>query len=169
MSTAAEKAQNLAELREANEAAVAVVNATELRFNEEQLGQITSIEDAFAALAGAGIGVSGIEDFGSGFILTDKDQLQGAEMLLLQWRFSDGDFGPFVSVVALTRDGRRVIFNDGSTGVYQQLRTVTRARMGNGEVNMQAGLTATKGLKKSTYNYQDDQGVMRPASTYYLS
>lgn len=169
MSTAAEKAQNLAELREANEAAVAVVNATELSFNEEQLGQITSIEDAFAALAGAGIGVSGIENFGSGFVLTEKDQLQGAEMLLLQWRFSDGDFGPFVSVVALTRDGRRVIFNDGSTGVYQQLRTVTRTRMGNGEANMQAGLTATKGLKKSTYNYQDDQGVMRPASTYYLS
>ena len=169
MSTAAEKAQNLAELREAKEAAVAVVNATELSFNEEQLGQITSIEDAFAALAGAGIGVSGIESFGSGFVLTDKDQLQGAEMLLLQWRFSDGDFGPFVSVIALTRDGRRVIFNDGSTGVYQQLRTVTRTRMSNGEANMQAGLTATNGLKKSTYNYQDDQGVMRPASTYYLS
>ena len=170
MSTAAQKAQNLAEIAEANGSAEVVAKSqTGLSFTDQQLGQITSIDDALSALADAGLGVSGIEDFGSGFVLTDKDQLKGAEMLLLQWRFSEGDFGPFVSVAALTRDGRRVIFNDGSTGIYKQLRTVTLTRLKNGETNMQAGLTATNGLKESTYTYEDEKGVKRPASTYYLS
>ena len=170
MSTQAQKAQNLAEIAEAKAVSALVpANPTGLPFTEDQLGQITSIESAFEALAGAGLSVSGIEDFGSGFVLTDKDQLTGAEMLLLQWRFSDGDFGPFVSVTALTRDGRRVIFNDGSLGVYKQLEMVTRTRLQNGETNVLAGLTAAHGLKKSSYSYQDEQGVMRPASTFYLS
>ena len=169
MSTAAQKAQNLAEIEAANASAVVAKSQTGLTFDDQQLGQITSIDQALTALADKGLSVSGIEEFGSGFVLTEKDQLKGAEMLLLQWRFSDGDFGPFVSVAALTRDGRRVIFNDGSSGIYKQLRTVTLTRLKNGETNMQAGLTATHGLKESTYTYEDEQGVKRPASTYYLS
>lgn len=167
MSTAAEKAQNEAEIAEAMASQVALNVAQP--FSEEALAQITSIDAALSALAGAGLNVSGIEDFGSGFVLTEKDQLKGAEMLLLQWRFSEGDFGPFVSVAALTRDGRRVIFNDGSTGVYAQLQNVSRIRQRNGETNVQAGLTAKHGLKESTYTYTDSMGDKRPATTFYLS
>lgn len=167
MSTAAEKAQNAAEIKEAMASQVAL-NITQ-PFSEKALAEITSIDAALSALAGAGLNVSGIEDFGSGFVLTEKDQLIGAEMLLLQWRFSEGDYGPFVSVAALTRDGRRVIFNDGSTGVYAQLQNVSSVRLGNGETNVHAGLTAKHGLKESTYTYTDAKGEERPASTYYLS
>lgn len=168
MSTAAQKAQNKAEIDAEMSSEVAVNNVPTM-FTEDALSQMTDIDKALRALEQAGMGVSGIEDFGSGFVLTDKDQIIGAEMLLVQWRFSEGDFGPFVSVTALTRDGRRVIFNDGSTGIYAQLKMVTDKRLRNGEANAQSGLTATHGLRVSEYKYIDSKGDERPASTYYLS
>lgn len=165
----AEKAAEIARLSKAADSEVANVERV-TAFTEDQLSDVKTVDDAFRVLESAGMSTASIDDFGSGFTLVeDKQALVGAEMLLLQWRFNGGDFGDFVSVTAVTRDGRRVIFNDGSTGIMAQLAGVTRKRDKAGEVNPQAGLLCPRGLRKSEYTYTDDKGQSRPAQTFYLA
>ena len=87
------------------------------------------------------------EELGNGFgILSDKSVLVGKEMLIISWKWHDGDHGPFVSAPVVTRDGGRYILNDGSTGIAGQLRVYENATGRDG------GLRVKQGLRVSSYS-----------------
>jgi hypothetical protein len=143
--------------------------------NEETLASITSFDDALALLKGSGIDVHSTEEFGDGFsVVEDKNTLVGAEFVTLGMKFSTGDHGEFVIIHAVTKDGRKVIITDGSTGIFAQATKYASK-------GLTAGLRVPRGLIRSDFRYIDGVGVVKPgdagydskeaktATTYYLS
>lgn len=130
--------------------------ADALRLAEEQYG---TVEAASAAI-------------GDGFALLtteQKQQLVGVPCIFLSWSFSpseQGERGEFVTVRVVTEDGRKLVLNDGSSGVYSQLREYTD------ESGRDGGLIVKRGLRKSDYTYTEtegkDKGKQKPATTYYI-
>lgn len=120
------------------------------RLNDTDLRGIQSYDDAVAAVTAEYGGVADIADFlGNGFTVlatSDKGKLVGVPLILLEWRFNSGDQGLFVSATAVTQDGARLIINDGSTGIYSQLRDLTD------EDGRFGGLRVPKGLRASEYD-----------------
>lgn len=145
------------------------------KFDDGVLARIASFADAFDLLKSEGLEGENFSDYGTGFKVTEKSSLVGTPMILLEWRFNPkGKFGDFVSVLGVTKDGRKVIINDGSPhGICKQLRMVTDQRMGNGHSNPQAALLLESGLSRSDYDVmipnKDGEAVETPATTYYLS
>lgn len=141
-------------------------------FIDADLATITDFSSAIEALNAAGVEVESSTDYGTGFeILKDKDMLKGVDFVILEWRFNDSDKyeGDFVSATLVTKDGRKLILNDGSTGIRDQLRMITNLRIKNGHPKPQAGILVRNGLTKSEYNYTDEKGKTAKAATYYLS
>lgn len=136
-------------------------------WDDESLRNISSFSDAMDAALAMG-GVEDYNDFGTGFSVVDKASLIGQAFVILEWRFHKGDFGVFVSAAAVTEDGRKVVINDGSTGICQQLLDVTDQRETRGAPNPQANLIVRNGIRASDYTYTDDKGNEIPATTYYL-
>jgi hypothetical protein len=97
-----------------------------------------------------------------GPVLEDKAKLCGVPFMLVHWEFHGGDFGEFVSMWVLTLDDKRYIVNDGSTGIYQQLKETT------GKHNIDSMLVCRHGLRESKYTYTGPDGKERPASTFYI-
>ena len=86
------------------------------------------------------------------------------DMVVARIRFNEGTSGNFVSVCAYTiPDGKKVIFNDGGTGVYKQLKSYTE------RTGRTTAIRCKKGLKPSRYTYVDDNGVERDAVTFYIA
>lgn len=91
----------------------------------------------------------------------EKSRLVGVPLLVLSWTFNEGDNGEFASLQVLTNN-ERMIVNDGSTGIYQQLKALSE----NGEMR---AVYAKHGLRESKYTYQDPKtGEEKPASTFYI-
>lgn len=115
--------------------------------DDQDLRGVQSYDDAMQlaeAINGAVIDIS--EELGSGFaLLEDKDKLQKTEFVIIQWRFTAGDFGGFVSAAIVTRGGDKFIINDGSTGIMKQLMDLSQRRKQFG------GLRVAHGLRKSQY------------------
>lgn len=139
-------------------------------FDEDQLRDLSSFEDAARMVAEAyGDLVSADTVLGDGFTLLeskDKALLCGLPLILMEWAFRDGDHGrPFASVrvMARNKDGgvSRYIFNDGSTGIAEQLAKYTK------RTGKLGGLVVKNGLRRSDYDYEED-GVTKQATTYYL-
>lgn len=122
---------------------------------------ISSMADALALLGGDVI--TTFSESGEWDVVEDKGHLVGVPFVGLRWRFNKGDAGEFVSIEIVTEDARRLIINDGSTGIYQQLKRLTD------ETGRTTGIACKKGLRRSDYLYQDEKGVERPATTFYLS
>lgn len=54
----------------------------------------------------------------------DKDDLVNIEFIITEYTFRYGDSSPeYVSIKCMTRDGVTRVFNDGSSGIYGELRT----------------------------------------------
>lgn len=119
---------------------------------------IKSLGDARAALGNV-INVSELLGDGSTFF-DDKSVFVGVPFLVLDWRFiTDEKSGrEYVNVLVMNKDGDKARFNDGSTGVYAQLREITD-RVGK------VGLEVRGGLRRSDYV---KEGVGE-ATTYYLA
>jgi hypothetical protein len=135
-------------------------------FETEELAGLTSFADALA-LVQEKVGESNVgvadQEIGDGFkLLENKDLLIGVEMLLITWDFHQGDHGEFVSAKVMTKDGQKYIVNDGSTGIRDQLMGYSAKK------NSQGGLYCKKGLRRSNYEYEDENGQKKPATTYYL-
>lgn len=142
--------------------------STYRRMDEDSLANIASFADAMTAAQGTYGDAVDIADYGSGFaLLKDKRTLVGVPFVILQWidNSDKGDYaGGFVSLYVVTEDGRKLIVNDGSTGIRDQLLRIKNrsGRMGN--------ILCRTGLSVSDYEYEDPKdGQMRPASTYYLA
>lgn len=120
------------------------------RLNDSDLRSVETFEDAVASIEAEYGGVADIADFlGNGFSVlatADKYKLVGTPLIILEWRFNSGDQGLFVSATVVTQDNARLIINDGSTGIYAQLRDLSdeQGRFG--------GLRVPKGLRASEYD-----------------
>lgn len=103
-------------------------------------------------------------ELGNGFAVLstkDKARLVGVPLLILNWNFNDGENGEFVSAQVMTNT-ERLIVNDGSTGIYKQLKALADT----GEVR---AIFAKHGLRKSEYEYTDPKTQeKKPAVTYYI-
>ena len=156
------------------------------RFDDDVLRNVQTVDDALELLRaqfGDQATVTIDDELGTGFALADdkmKDSLVGVPMLLLYWAFNQGDYRDadgnaqdFVTVALVTEDGRKIIVNDGSTGICAQLWELTD-RSGR-----QNGLIVKRGLRKSEYRIgvidgrkgpvpKSFEGPTEPASTFYL-
>src|SRR5690242_7517673 len=97
------------------------------KYSDEELLSVQSFEDAYALAVqyyGEENLVRADETIGNGFrLLANKDTLVDTPLILLGWRFNPGDFGEFVTMMVVTKDGRKFVVNDGGTGICQQLAT----------------------------------------------
>ena len=133
---------------------------TNVRLSDEALAGITSYEDAVRAINEAGGKIESAADYGNGFAVVEKETLIGIPLLLIEWRFNEGDNGDFVSVEALTKNGEKVVFNDGSTGLRDQLHLITTRREEAGVASPQMGLLCPTGLTAKTYKRKDETGAL---------
>ncbi len=138
--------------------------STTRALNREQLKGIASFDDALALVQdelGATI-VTADDELGDGFAVLDKAgkaSLLDVLFLIVEWTFSEGDQGEFVSMRIVARDGRKLIVNDGGTGIYAQLRELTD------RTDKQVGLVVKRGLRKSDYIHPEHGA----STTYYLN
>jgi hypothetical protein len=125
-------------------------------------GKISSPQDARIALENAGVPVFNSNQIlgdGADFI-KDKNVLVGVPFLVLDWHFivDDKTQREYANVLVMNGQGDKARFNDGSTGVYAQLKKVT-------EEYGKVAISCKFGLRKSEYTTDDGS----PATTYYLS
>lgn len=133
-------------------------------YTDDELASIQDFSTALAAAQSKGNVYEAEHTLGTGFkILEEKDHLVGVPFVVLRWRFHNGNFGPFVSAEIVTENNGRYILNDGSTGIYQQLKAFGEKTGQNG------GLLVKGGLTRSDYEYKDEKGRDVPATTFYLS
>lgn len=142
-------------------------------FGDVDLANIDGMQGALDLFSATGVELEDWNDYGTGFVVTDKAALVGVPLVLLEWRFNEGDFGGFVSAAAVTADGRKVVINDGSTGIREQLEMVTAQRRKRNHPHPQAGLKVMAGLTVSEYeteavNPKTGETVKTRAKTYYL-
>lgn len=143
---------------------------TQPQFKTEDYRNMTSFDEAAAlVLASYGVISTAADELGDGFALLkkeDKNRLVDVPLLFVAWEFypsDQGSKGEFVSAHVITKDNLKFIINDGSTGIYEQLRDFTDTR------NVKGGLLAAHGLRKSEYPYTDDDGKEKSATTYYIN
>lgn len=136
--------------------------------DEDTLSNIKTMEHASEYLGATGSALEDLKEYGTGFVLLeDKDRLVSTAFAILEWRFNKGENGTFVTVYAITDDGNKFIFNDGSSGVCRQLFRITEKRVERGEANPRRGIYCSYGLRKNTYNRKDDPS--KTATTYHLA
>lgn len=139
-----------------------------VRLSSDDLAAMSTWEEAAALLEKSG---AVIEIFGDGFNVVDKDELRGVPFMIVDMHFSQGDYGEFVSVCAITKNQDKVVFNDGSTGVYAQIKGLVERR------GTAIGLVVERGIRVSEYYRNEKTGETAnekvnadyvPAKTYYL-
>lgn len=152
--------------------AVAINNAA-AAFSDADLAMITDFQSAIDKMNELNIVPESMSDYGTGFeIAKDKSNLVGVPFLILDWRFNKSDHSderPFVSAAIVTKDGRKLILNDGGTGICEQLTNVTAQREAKNHPTPQSGLIVKDGLTRSDYSYVNDNGKTSQATTFYLS
>lgn len=114
---------------------------------DAEMRDISSYEDALAlAEAVHGDVLDIAQELGTGFaLLKDKGKLEEKEFVLIQWRFTAGDFAKgFVSAALVTKTGDKYIITDGSTGIFSQLMTLSQETKRFGGVKVPNGLRASR-------------------------
>lgn len=115
-----------------------------------------------------------IEIEGSPYTVVDKATLVDKPFLIVDVKFyhSKQYDSEAVAICALTREAdgstERVVFNDGSTGVFQQILNTVSA------TKRKAGIVCEHGLKASTYDVEVVDGMNDTvktieATTYYFA
>ena len=130
-------------------------------------------------IATTGLDAADLEFQGSPYnLLTDKGILINRPFGIRAWKFSLGNFGPFVIAYCVAADSNEMfILTDGSTGIYRQLEEVTEKRENFNHPSPQAGLVIRNGLRVSEYGLTEENVVVklndpasvRVAKTYYLA
>lgn len=154
-------------------------------FDDAVLREIDDWNSLGAYVQKSDILVENLSAYGPGtVVVTDKRILVGVPLMILSYRFHEGDKGTFVSAVAVTknpvtiegRDTSKIVINDGSTGILAQLMTIESERVKSG-TDVIRPLYCPAGLRESTYERKDENGAPilndrgRPemGTTYYLS
>ena len=143
---------------------------SERNFTPAELGAITDFQSAAKLLAEKKIAVEQASEYGTGFeVLKNKGVLEGIELIILDFNFTEGKQGLFVSCNIVTRDGRKIVINDGSTGIRDQLLAVVEDRERKGKPPY-APLHCPHGLNSSVYTVIDPStGEETTATTYRLA
>ena len=141
------------------------------QISQSQLREIASFNDA-VLLAKSFYGDVALSSdvLGDGFTLVEKDNLLGEPFVLVDYTVhtsktnfdENGEGLKFVTVRCVTKEDKRVAFNDGSTGVAQQLRDLAARQI-------YGGIYVPNGLRASEYEVLDAKGRKSSATTYYLS
>lgn len=123
---------------------------------------ITDLAAAREALGNV-VDVSELLGDGSTFY-TDKSVFVGKPFLILDWRFivDEKTNREYVNVLVMGPNGDKARFNDGSVGVYQQIKSIHEA---HGKI----GVQVKGGLRQSNYVKELEDGSRSDATTYYLS
>ena len=153
------------------------VAISRVRFSDESLRDVASFQDALALLAHSEIVTESVTNYGTGFsVLATKDKVRlvGVPFLIVDWRFNNGELGEFVSAMIVTEHGQKYVLNDGSSGIYAQLKRITEERIKRNQQNPMSGLLVDGGLSRSDYTTQlpdpkTGELVATPATTYYLA
>lgn len=150
----------------------AVPSATEIEvkrqavFTDDDLGNIRSFEDAAKLFNDASVEIVSTDEFGDGFVVlptNEKNRLCNVPFFIMNTKFSDGDNGLFVTLHVVTKAGEKLIVNDGSTGIRDQMIAIVRK-------GRSQGLYCPRGLSESKYTYDDpNTGEKKNATTYYLA
>lgn len=147
-----------------------------LSLSVEQLRSIKNFEDIRAFTDELGLQVFHASDLGDGFTLlksSEKDLLVERPTVIVGWSFSSSEEygGEFVSLraVVMERNGSysKYIVNDGSTGIYEQLKMISREHP-DAQVIM-----ANRGFRKSVYTVpvqdpETGETVQKKSTTYYI-
>lgn len=142
------------------------MSTKDVAINRADLSAVKSFSDAVELATQAYGDLLSTEELGDGFTLVkDKDKLVGLEFLVLQWQWVlNGEHGEYVILRCIDRSNNKFVFVDGGSGIKTQLLQFEQ------EHDDQAGgLMAPWGLRRSDYDYTDDKGVERPATTFYLA
>lgn len=141
------------------------------QISESQLRDIVCFSDAISLVESVyGAVALSSEVLGDGFTLVEKDKLLGEPFVLVDYTVhtsktnfdENGEGLKFVTVRCVTKEDKRVAFNDGSTGVAQQLRDLAAREI-------YGGIYVQNGLRASEYEVLDAKGRKSSATTYYLS
>ena len=135
-------------------------------FDDADLASVGSFSDAMELLSASGlIAEDFASSYGTGFTVLDtkdKARLVGVDFMILEWAFNTGENGEFVSAAIVTEPGEKLILNDGSTGIRDQLRTVTATRLARGVPHADAyKALLVKGLRESTYPTLDGKPLTK--------
>jgi hypothetical protein len=137
-----------------------IISDTSVSLSDDSLREVTTFEEALAlAEQTYGNVLSFSDEMGNGFkILQDKSKLVGVRALFLNWRFSEGNFGTFVSAAVVTSDtNEKWILNDGGSGIHADLMEYS-ARTGRF-----GGMIAPNGLRVSEYTTCNSCNAPRPS------
>lgn len=132
--------------------------------SSSDLREIDSWESAINLATNAFGGIVNAADvLGDGFQNVDKERLIDREFVILSYTFTKDKTSdaPFVVVRVVLRDGRKLFFTDGSTGVMSQCRDLESA-------GLTGGIYVARGLRVSRYTVTDDKGKDKEAATYYF-
>jgi hypothetical protein len=153
------------------------VSHTEPMISDASLADIKSFDDALALIGDVFGGeiVTADDILGTGFGIADeKAAYIGVRLVILKATCNLGDQGRFWSLMAVTHDGRKVIINDGGTGIASQMDElavrhpeILRATVlddGKVSANLLKPIEVRKGLRVSRYVHPEHG----PAVTYYL-
>lgn len=133
----------------------------------DEMMEVQNFADAFAILKAAGLEPTVVNEFE---LIEDKKTLIDVPFIILSYKFHPGDYGgEFVSVSAITDQNKKIVFNDGSTGIRAQLQALS-------DKGIQTGIICMHGLRVSEYYYNADTKEVSndkaegfaPASTFYL-
>lgn len=134
-------------------------------FSDDDLRDLRSWDDIVNLASERDIPTTNIADvLGDGFSLLDnKTLLLDVPFVIVTWTLSTGDIGEFATVRLMTRDGRKLIINDGSTGIRDQIKSMINR-------GVQPPTMVVRGLRVSRYSYTDPAtGKVTPAETFYLN
>ena len=155
----------------ARETDTASVVPSSPRLSTEIYAGITSFDDALAIVQDVfGGEVVDSADLGDGFTLVQKHEkgmLIGVPFIILAANFTEGDYlredgtkGTFVSCRIVTQDGRKLVLNDGSTGIHDQIKMLWSMK----PETQGKPIVCRNGLRVSEYDHPEHG----KASTYYL-
>ncbi|QUH03827.1 hypothetical protein HUO13_26115 [Saccharopolyspora erythraea] len=133
------------------------------------------LAEGFASISSQAMEASAVLGQASLLAGDDKAKLIGANMVVLGWRFNEGQFADeFVSVLVLTEHDEFYVFNDSSAGVYRQLQNATE-RLGRqyGPIHCPHGLRTSDywydEATGETFTVKPDDRKTIPARTFYLA
>lgn len=145
------------------------VTPVEKLISTEQYADIKSFDDALSLVQDVfGGEVVSADELGDGFtVLDNKMSLIGAEFLVLSAAFyvgdikrEDGSLSEFVSLRIVAKDGRKLIVNDGGSGIYAQVKMLHDKK----PQTVGKPLYVKKGLRVSQY----DHPQYGKSETFYL-
>lgn len=155
----------------ANSTANGTAVATRSRFDSNDLRSIGSFADLGNLVKDRGIAVVDSRDvLGDGFELVptpEKTRLVGVPFVIVDYSFAQGDNGEFATMRIVTKRDEKLIVNDGSTGIRDQLHQLDAA-------GIDGVILVERGLRVSEYTVElpnPKTGELEPskAKTFYLA